>query len=254
MSMIRVIMNGCNGRMGRTISDLLSDADDIGIVAGIDIDTESRSGYPVFASPAACDVPADVIIDFSTASCIDALLDYSVRRRLPLVLCTTGLSEAQEEAVQAASQQIPILQSANMSLGINTLIELLAPAARALAGAGFDIEILEKHHNQKLDAPSGTALALADAVNEATDGAYEYKTDRSAERQKRGAHEIGIQSIRGGNIVGEHDVLFCGTDEIVELKHVANSRSIFAKGAIEAARFLVGRPAGKYDMGDVIRG
>ncbi len=182
------------------------------------------------------------------------MIAYCVSGQTPVVLCTTGLSEDQEEVVREAAKEVAVLKSANMSLGINTLIELLKPAARALAGAGFDIEIIEKHHNRKLDAPSGTALMLADSVNEAMDEACDYEMDRSKERQKRGEYEIGIQSIRGGNIVGEHEVLFCGTDEIVSLKHTANSRAIFAKGAIEAARFLAGKPAGFYDMSDVIRG
>ncbi len=250
--MIRVIMNGCNGRMGRVISDMCAEADDIGIVAGVDINTEKNYDYPVFDDIAKYTGDADVVIDFSTASCIDGLIAYCEVRKIPVVLCTTGLSEDQEAALWEATKQVAVLKSANMSLGINTLIELLGPAARALAGSGFDIEILEKHHNKKLDAPSGTAIMLADAVNEAMNDAYDYKMDRSGERKKRGEYEIGIQSIRGGNIVGEHEVMFCGTDEIVSIKHVANSRSIFAKGALEAARFLAGKPAGFYDMSDVI--
>ncbi|MCC8141254.1 MAG: 4-hydroxy-tetrahydrodipicolinate reductase [Lachnospiraceae bacterium] len=252
--MIKVIMNGCNGQMGRVISDLCAAEEDTTIVAGVDINTEKNYDYPVYEAITDCSEAADVVIDFSTASCVDGVIAHCVENRIPLVLCTTGLSDDQEEVVREAAREVAVLQSANMSLGINTLIELLKPAARALAGAGFDIEILEKHHNRKLDAPSGTALALADAVNEAMNDAYDYKFDRSSERKQRGKYEIGIQSIRGGNIVGEHEVMFCGTDEIVSLKHVANSRSIFAKGAIAAAHFLAGKPAGLYDMGDVIRG
>ncbi len=251
--MIRAIMNGCNGQMGTVISNLCAGEDGISIVAGVDIDTAKNFDYPVYENIADCSEDADVIIDFSNVSCIDSLLTYSVERAIPVIICTTGLSEAQEEAVREASKKVAVLKSANMSLGINTLIELLKPAARALAGEGFDVEILEKHHNRKLDAPSGTAIALADAVNEAMDGVYEYKFDRSAERKKRGEHEIGIQSIRGGSIVGEHQVMFCGTDEVITLEHTAYSRAIFAKGAIAAARFLAGKPAGFYDMGDVIR-
>ncbi|MCC8081617.1 MAG: 4-hydroxy-tetrahydrodipicolinate reductase [Lachnospiraceae bacterium] len=252
--MTRVIMNGCNGHMGRVISDLCAQDDDIEIVAGVDIDTQTPYGYPVFAKIADCDVQADAIIDFSHVSCIDDLLAYSVERSVPVIVCTTGLSEEQSVAVRAASEKVAVLKSANMSLGINTLIELLKPAARALATAGFDVEIVEKHHNRKLDAPSGTAIALADSVNEAMDHAYEYKLDRSAERKKRDKKEIGIQAVRGGNIVGEHEVFFCGTDEVITFKHTAYSRAIFGKGAIEAAKFLAGKPAGFYDMGDVIRG
>ncbi len=252
--MINVIMNGCNGHMGRVISKLCAEDDGIQIVAGVDIDTTVNEGYPVYAKIAECKEEADAIIDFSHVSCIDELLIYSVERKMPIVLCTTGLSEAQVAAVQAASEQVAVLKSANMSLGVNTLMELLKAAAKSLATAGFDVEIVEKHHNQKLDAPSGTAIALADSINEAMDGAYTYKYDRTAERKKRDAKEIGIQAVRGGNIVGEHEVFFCGTDEVVTFKHTAYSKAIFGKGAIEAAKFLAGKPAGLYNMGDVIRG
>ncbi len=252
--MIKVIMNGCNGHMGRVISDLCVQDDGIEIVAGVDVDTEEGYGYPVFAKIADCDVTADAIIDFSHVSCVDALLDYSVEKSIPVIVCTTGLSAEQEAAVKAASEKVAVLKSANMSLGINTLMELLKTAAKSLAGAGFDVEIVEKHHNRKLDAPSGTAIALADSVNEAMDEAYTYKYDRFSERKKRDPMEIGIQSVRGGNIVGEHEVFFCGTDEVVTLKHTAYSHAIFGKGAIEAAKYLAGKPAGFYDMGDVIRG
>lgn len=251
--MTKVIMNGCNGHMGRVISDLCAQDADIEIVAGIDINTESSYGYPVFARIGDCDVEADAIIDFSHVSCIDSLLAYSVEKQIPVIVCTTGLSAEQDEAVKKASKKVAVLKSANMSLGINTLMELLKTAARTLAPAGYDIEIVEKHHNQKLDAPSGTAIALADSINEAMDHAYEYKYDRSQERKKRDKMEIGIQAVRGGNIVGEHEVLFCGTDEVITFKHTAYSKAIFGKGAIEAAKFLAGKPAGFYDMGDVIR-
>ncbi len=252
--MTKIILNGCNGQMGRVISDLCAGEDDLAVVAGVDLVAERHGDYPVYGAIADCTEEADVIIDFSNPACTDAVLSYSVERGIPVVLCTTGLSEEQQEAVRVSSGQVAVLQSANMSLGINTLLELLKPAARALAGAGFDIEIVEKHHNKKLDAPSGTALALADAVNEAVEESYRYTTDRSGERRKREPNEIGIQSVRGGNIVGEHEVLFCGTDEIISLRHTANSRAIFAKGALAAARFLAGKPAGMYGMGDVIRG
>ena len=251
--MTKVIMNGCNGHMGRVISDLCAKDADIEIVAGIDINTEEAYGYPVFAKIEDCDVAADAIIDFSHVSCVDAMLAYSVEKQIPAVVCTTGLSPEQNEAVKAASEKVAILKSANMSLGINTLMELLKSAARALTPAGFDVEIVEKHHNQKLDALSGTAIALADSINEAMDNVYEYKYDRSQERKKREKQEIGIQAVRGGNIVGEHEVLFCGTDEVITFKHTAYSKAIFGKGAIEAAKFLAGTPAGYYDMGDVIR-
>ena len=251
--MTKVIMNGCNGHMGRVISDLCEQDPDIEIVAGVDINTEVHYGYPVFAKIEDCDVAADAIIDFSHVSCVDAMLAYSVEKKIPVVVCTTGLSKEQDEKVKEASKKVAVLKSANMSLGINTLMELLKTAAKTLAPAGFDIEIVEKHHNQKLDAPSGTAIALADSINEAMDNAYEYKYDRSQERKKREKMEIGIQAVRGGNIVGEHEVLFCGTDEVITFKHAAYSKAVFGKGAIEAAKFLAGKPEGFYDMGDVIR-
>ena len=193
------------------------------------------------------------MIDFSNAKAVDELLNYCGEKKLPLVLCTTGLSEDQLAKVAETSKEVAILKSANMSLGINTLMDLLQTAIKKLAPAGFDVEIVEKHHNQKLDAPSGTALALADAMNEAMDHTYSYKLDRSSERKKRDAKEIGIQAVRGGSIVGEHEVIFAGTDEVIEFKHTAYSKAIFGKGAVEAAKFLKGKPAGMYDMHDVIR-
>ena len=250
--MTRVIMNGCGGHMGQVISGLCENDPEIEIVAGVDINTESSFGYPVFDQIAKCDMQADAIIDFSHVSCIDALLAYSVEHQIPVVLCTTGLSEEQLQAAREASKKVAVLKSANMSLGINTLMKLLREAAQVLAPAGFDMEIVEKHHNQKLDAPSGTALALADSMNEALDEAYSYKYDRSQERKKRDKYEIGIQAVRGGNIVGEHEVIFAGTDEVITFKHTAYSKAVFGKGAIEAAKFLAGKPAGYYDMADVI--
>lgn len=183
---------------------------------------------------------------------MDALIDHCVEKQIPVVLCTTGLSEEQLAKVEKAYEKVAILKSANMSLGINTLMELLKKAAAVFAPAGFDMEIVEKHHNQKLDAPSGTALALADSMNEALDEAYTYKYDRSQERKKRDPYEIGISSVRGGNIVGEHEVIFAGQDEVIEFKHTAYSKAVFAKGAVEAAKFLHDKGAGHYDMADVI--
>lgn len=251
--MTKVIMNGCNGHMGHVISDLCEKDAEIEIVAGIDINTEQHYGYPVFASIDDCDMTADAIIDFSHVSCIDALMAYSVSRQIPVVVCTTGLSGEQDALLKTSSEKVAVLKSANMSLGVNTLMELLQTAAKVLAPAGFDMEIVEKHHNQKLDAPSGTALALADSMNDALGQVYEYKYDRSSERKKRDPHEIGISAVRGGSIVGEHEVIFAGLDEVIEFKHTAYSRSVFGKGAVEAAKFLAGKEAGFYDMQDVIR-
>lgn len=250
--MTKVILNGCNGKMGQKITEICKDDLEITIAAGVDLYQGIANDYPVFTEISGCDVRADVIIDFSNAAGVDALLDYGKEKQIPIVLCTTGLSEEQLQKVRDTERELAILRSANMSLGINTLIELVKKAAVVFAQAGFDMEIIEKHHNQKLDAPSGTALALADSINEALNLAYEYKYDRSQERKKRDSHEIGISAVRGGNIVGEHEVIFAGMDEVIELKHTAYSRSVFAKGAVEAAKFLKGKTPGHYEMADVI--
>ena len=251
--MVKIIMHGCNGHMGQVISGLVEKDPDAEIVAGIDVADQGKNSYPVYTNMEECQVEADALIDFSSAKATDALLAYCEKRKLPVVLCTTGLSEEQLAKVEETSKNVAVLKSANMSLGINTLMKLLQDAIKKLAPAGFDVEIVEKHHNQKLDAPSGTALALADAMNEAMDNTYSYKLDRSSERKKRDAKEIGIQAVRGGSIVGEHEVIFAGTDEVIEFKHTAYSKAIFGKGAVEAAKFLKGKPAGMYDMHDVIR-
>ena len=250
--MVKIIMHGCNGHMGQVISGIVEKDPDAEIVAGIDIADQGKNSYPVFTDIDACQVEADAIIDFSSAKATDKLLEYSAARQIPVVLCSTGLSQEQLAKVEETSRKVAVLKSANMSLGINTLLKLVQDAARVLAAAGFDMEIVEKHHNQKLDAPSGTALALADSMNEALDEAYTYKYDRSQERKKRDPYEIGISSVRGGNIVGEHEVIFAGQDEVIEFKHTAYSKAVFAKGAVEAAKFLHDKGAGHYDMADVI--
>lgn len=251
--MTRIIMHGCNGKMGQIISEICREDADVELVAGIDIADQGKNPYPVFTDITKCDIEADAMIDFSNAKAVDGVLEYCVAKKMPLVLCTTGLSEEQLKKSDEASKQIPILKSANMSLGINTLFDILQRAAKALAPAGFDIEIVEKHHNQKLDAPSGTALALADSINEAMDQAYEYKYDRSQERKKRDAKELGISAVRGGTIVGEHEIIFAGKDEVIEIKHTAYSRAVFGKGAVEAAKFVKGKEAGYYDMRKVVQ-
>lgn len=250
--MVKIIMHGCNGKMGQVIAGLVAADQNSSIVAGIDIVDNKENGFPVFTDIDTCDVEADVIIDFSTASAVDKLLEFSVERQIPVVLCSTGLSDAQLERVKEASKKVAVLKSANMSLGINTLMKILKDAANVFAPAGYDIEIVEKHHNQKLDAPSGTAIALADAINDARNNEYTYVYDRSQVRQKRDKKELGISAVRGGTIVGEHEVIFAGMDEVIEFKHTAYSKSLFAKGAVEAAKFLAGKPAGMYDMLDVI--
>lgn len=250
--MIRLIMHGCNGKMGQVISNIVAADPETELVAGIDLRDDGHNSYPVFTEIEKCNVEADALIDFSAAPAVDRLLEYCVARQLPCVLCTTGLSKEQLEKVEEASRKVAILKSANMSLGINLLLKMLKEAAGVLAPAGYDIEIVEKHHNQKVDAPSGTALALADSINAQCGNTYEYIYDRSQRRQKRDRKEIGISAVRGGTIVGDHDVVFAGEDEVITFSHTAYSKAVFAKGAVQAGKFLAGKPAGMYDMSHVI--
>ena len=252
--MVRMIMHGCNGAMGQVITGLVSQMEDIAIVAGIDMADNKQNEYPVFTSLEDCDVAADVIVDFASVKAVDHLLDYCAAKKLPVVVCTTGLSEEQTAKVAETAKEVAVLRSANMSLGVNLLLKLVAEAAKTLAAAGFDMEIVEKHHNQKVDAPSGTALMIADAINAEAGNSYEYVYDRSQVRQKRGAKELGISSVRGGGIVGEHDVLFCGPEEVLTLSHSAGSRGVFADGAVQAALYVAGREPGYYTMTDLLRG
>ena len=251
--MTRAVIHGCNGKMGQVITRLAKEDGGIQIVAGVDRYQGIANDYPVFSDMVSCDVEADVVIDFSSAEAVDALLDACMEKKLPLVLCTTGLSGEQLEKVEKAKKNIAILRSANMSVGVNLLLKLLKEAAAVLGPAGYDIEIVEKHHNKKVDAPSGTALALADSINDALDGAYSYVYDRSQVRKPREKTEIGISAVRGGTITGQHDVIFAGEDEVIEFQHTAYSKNVFAKGALEAAKFLAGKPAGGYGMEDVIQ-
>ncbi len=250
--MVKMIMHGCNGRMGHVIADLVAADEAIEIVAGVDAFGESTYSFPVFRSLSECNVDADVIVDFSNASAVDGLLDHCAAKGIPVVLCSTGLSEEQLSKVKETSGKVAILKSANMSVGVNALMKVLKEVSPIFAAAGFDIEIVEKHHNQKVDAPSGTALALADSINESLSNEYEYVYDRSTRREKRPVKEIGISAVRGGTIVGDHDVIFAGQDEVVTVSHRAYSRAIFGKGAIEAAKFLAGKGPGMYDMSDVL--
>lgn len=250
--MIKVIMHGCNGKMGQTVAGLVAEDAEIEIVAGVDAYDEGKNPFPVFSNMEECNVPADVVIDFSVAQAVDGLLDYCVSRQIPCVLCTTGLSAEQLKKVEESSKKVAILKSANMSLGINMLMKLLKEAASILVPAGFDVEIVEKHHKLKVDAPSGTALALGDSINEALGGEYEYVYDRSGRRIKRPKTEIGFSAVRGGTIVGDHDVIFAGADEVITFSHSSYSKAVFGKGAVQAAKFLKGKPAGMYQMSDVI--
>lgn len=250
--MVKMIMHGCNGHMGQVITELVAKDSEMEIVAGIDILDNRENGYPVFTNIFDCDVEADVIIDFAAAAAVDNLLLFAKEKHLPIVLCTTGLTEEQLTKVKETSKDVAILKSANMSLGINTLLKLLKDAAKVFGPAGYDIEVVEQHHRLKKDAPSGTALALADSVNEALNNEYEYVYDRSKRSEARPDKEIGLSAVRGGTIVGVHDVIFAGTDEVITFNHTAYSKSVFAKGAVEAGKFLAGKSAGMYDMSDVI--
>ena len=245
-------MHGCNGHMGQVITQLVEKDPEIEIVAGIDLNDCRDNGYPVFTDIWTCDVQADAVIDSCTAKATDTLLEYCEKRQIPVVLCTTGLTDEQIKKVEETSKHVAVLKSANMSLGINLLMKLVKEAAQTLAAAGFDMEIVEKHHRLKVDAPSGTALALADSLNEGLDNAYHYIFDRSQRREQRDDKEIGISAVRGGTIVGEHDVIFAGDDEVITFQHTAYSKTLFAKGAIQAAKFLKGKGPGWYQMSDVI--
>lgn len=248
--MTKIILNGCNGKMGLAVSRLVAERDDCEIVAGVDLRTDIQREFPVFGNINEVNV-GDVIIDFSHPSCLGSLLEHAVTTKTPIVVATTGLSDADIENVKSASRAVPVFFTFNMSLGINLLVELSKTASKVL-GDRFDIEIIEKHHNQKIDAPSGTAIMLANAINEVNDGKYVYEYNRQAKREKRDAKEIGIHAIRGGNIVGEHEVIFAGHDEVISLSHSAGSKEVFAAGAVNAAVFISGNKPGLYDMKDLI--
>lgn len=250
--MIKIILNGANGAMGKVVTDLISLDSDVEIVAGVDLNTDVTLSFPVFDDTRKIDIEADAIIDFASVKAVDNLLDFIEEKKIPAVICTTGLSEKQIERINELAKSSAILRSANMSLGINTLSKVLAQIAPTLRAAGFDIEIVEAHHRRKLDAPSGTAILLADAVNENMEEKLSYTYDRSERHEPRRADEIGLSAVRGGTIVGDHDVIFAGEDEVITFSHRAYSRKIFANGAISAAKFLQGKTAGLYDMSDVI--
>lgn len=249
--MTNILLCGCNGKMGRAITACAAARSDCQIVAGIDLNTAASAGYPVFGDAAACTVNADVIVDFSHPSCLESVLALAVSKGIPAVICTTGLSEDQIAKIHETARTVPVFFSANMSLGVSLLAELCKKAA-AVLGNSFDVEIIERHHNQKLDAPSGTALMLADAVRDGLSYEPNYVFDRHAVRQKRDAHEIGFSAVRGGTIVGEHEVLFAGHEECLSLIHRAQSKEVFAAGALNAALFLKQQPAGLYSMKELV--
>ena len=246
--MQKIIISGCNGHMGRVVADICATDPQVEVVAGIDILGQPNPNFPVFSSPAACDVKADAVIDFSHPSALAPLLEMCQARNLPVVLATTGYDQPQLDAISEAATHIPVFRSANMSLGVNVLLDLVKKAASVL-GLDYDVEIVERHHHRKVDAPSGTALMIADAAASALPYEPEYVYDRHSVRQPRGPHEIGISAVRGGTIVGDHTVIFAGRDEVIELSHHAASREVFASGAVRAAKFLTGVQApGLYDM------
>lgn len=249
--MTRILLSGCSGKMGRVIAALVSEREDSQIVGGIDIVDDNTLDFPVFSSPDDVNVESDVIIDFSHPSCLEGIVNYAAKNSIPVVICTTGLTTEQKNFMYEKSKETPVFFSANMSLGVNLMAELAKKATTVLED-GFDIEIVEAHHNRKLDAPSGTALYIADSINEACTKTKEYVYDRHSVRKKREKKEIGIHAIRGGTIVGEHTVIFAGNDEIIEIKHTALSRDVFAEGAIAAASFMVGKKPAMYDMNDLI--
>lgn len=251
--MTNIILCGCSGRMGEAVSRLVAERADSQIVAGIDINAAAQaSGFPVYQSIWEFSGKADVIVDFSHHSALPALLDYALKNSTPLVVCTTGHTEEELALMRSASQKVAVFFSGNMSIGINLIMELCRQAARTL-GEGFDVEIIEKHHNKKLDAPSGTALMLADSIKGERENT-EYVYDRHSVRRQRDPAEIGIHSVRGGTIVGEHEVIFAGNNEMITISHSAMSREIFAAGAVRAAVYVSGKTAGMYNMSDVIHG
>lgn len=249
--MKRILLSGCNGKMGRMISSCVRDRDDCMIVAGIDVSGTVLDAYPVFTNIDECSVDADVIIDFSHPSALEPLIAYAVSKHMPAVIATTGLSSEQITLIHQKATEVPLFFTFNMSLGVNLLAQLAKKAASVL-GNQFDMEIIEMHHNQKIDAPSGTALMLADAISSAMETEPQYIYDRHAIRKKRSKNEIGIHSVRGGTIVGEHEVIFAGRDEVIKLSHSASSKEVFAVGSINAALFLCGKENGLYDMGDLV--
>ncbi len=250
--MTKIALSGANGRMGKAITELCKNREDAKIVFGIDKFCEKTADFPIYASPFEYNGKCDVIIDFSNTSALDMILEYALKNKTPLVLCTTGFDNEQNEKISEASKEIPIFKSGNMSIGINLIMDMLKKCAHVL-GYNYDVEIIEKHHNQKLDSPSGTALMLADSVKDNLPYDAHYVYDRTTKMQKRDSKEIGISAIRGGTIVGEHSVIFAGHDEIIELKHSALSREVFANGAVNAAIFLATQNVPKiYDMTDLI--
>lgn len=251
--MIRVIISGCNGQMGQVLSRQIEELEDFLIIAGVDFQIDKyHNSYPVYQSIAEIEDQADVIIDFSNRKSLHSLLKYGIKKKVSLVIATTGLSDQDVIHIKKASEEIPIFYSANTSLGINVLLNIVKNAVTML-GDSFDIEIIEKHHNQKLDSPSGTAYMIANKIRAQFDNQIEFAYGRVGNNEKRNPNKIGIHAIRGGTMPGEHTVMFAGQDEILEIKHTALSKKIYANGSIKAARFIVNQNNGLYQMNDLIK-
>ena len=249
--MVNIFLNGCCGRMGKAIAAMCKTNPDFRVVAGCDVVSSDELGFPVFTNPNDCDVEFDAIIDFSNASAVPVIVEYAVAEKKPFVCCTTALPDETVARILEASKEIPVFKSANMSYGMNVMFELVRQATKALF-PGTDIEIVEAHHNRKLDAPSGTALMLAEVISEETNHELEYVYERHSKNQARGDKELGISSVRGGNIVGEHEVMFISDEEIVKISHSAQTRDVFARGSLTAAAFLKGKEPGYYSMHDIV--
>ncbi|MBR0414367.1 MAG: 4-hydroxy-tetrahydrodipicolinate reductase [Clostridia bacterium] len=250
--MTDIILSGCCGNMGRVITALCEEDEQSQIVAGVDSFDSGKMPYPVFPAFDQVTKKADVIIDFSNPSVLESMLEFAKSTHTPVVIATTGYDEKQLQLIETAAKDVPIFFTFNMSLGINLMCALAKTATKVL-GENFDIEIIEKHHNQKIDAPSGTAIMLANAISEELEQKPLFEYDRHSKRAKRSKNEIGIHSVRGGTIVGEHEIIFAGTDEVVSLKHQAMSKKVFAAGAINAAKFLKDKQSGMYSMEDIIK-
>ena len=249
---MKVIVCGCNGHMGRMVIETAKKFEDITVVGGVDLSENREYGFPIFDSAEKITIKPDAIVDFSNPRALSSLLAYSKKAGVPVVICTTGLSEAQVEQIKSCAKEVPVFFSGNMSLGINVLIELVKKATEILKNE-FDVEIIEKHHNRKIDAPSGTAFMIAEEISKKMGGGAQYTYDRHSQRKPRDKHEIGMHSVRGGNIVGEHEVIFAGANEVITISHHAQSREIFAEGALKAARFLIGKEPGLYNMNDMLQ-
>lgn len=249
---MNILLHGCNGKMGQVLSKLIFDESDMNVLCGVDFYPEKvKNDYPVFKSLSEVTENVDILIDFSNHTCLDSILEFGITKNIPLVICTTGYSIEEKQSMFEASKKIPILNSANMSVGINLLLSLVKQASELLYDS-FDIEIIEKHHNQKLDSPSGTAVMIANAINDSLDNSMEFTYGRHSKTEKRNKKEIGIHAVRGGAIVGEHDVIFAGPGEIIEISHTALSRDVFGYGAVKAAKFLINKAPGLYSMKNVI--